>query len=214
MIYFSDVDVVWKLAACGFLPWLPELLGLAENRITIQYLASLRSRISRPRKKLANAVYQRHLDEFCAAHSIIQGAGDVARQEQLLLKGMDVGESILFAEAEATGGIVVTGDKRALIAYSRISTPAQRAKIKVVCWEQLLLRVHRLHGYESLRQGCCEGMACDKLLSLAFSSGLATQEEHARAALESYLRGVKAHSDDILARLRLRPKTARRKTQD
>ena len=112
---------------------------------------------------------------------------------------MDSGEALLFAEAEATGGIVVTGDKRALIAYAKASTPAQRAKIKVVCWEQLLLQIHRIKGYEILKQGCCEGIDSDGLLSLAFSSGLATLEEHAMAAIESYLNGVKAHSGDILA---------------
>ena len=70
----------------------------------------------------------------------------------------------------------------------------------MVCWEQLLLRVHQQRGYETLRQGCYEGMSIDKLLSLAFSSGLATQEAHALTALESYLGGVKQHSDDILMR--------------
>ena len=42
MIYFSDVDVVLKLARCGFLPHLPELLGVPGGKISIQYLASLR----------------------------------------------------------------------------------------------------------------------------------------------------------------------------
>ena len=200
MIYFGDVDVVRKLAECGFLPWLPELLGVPENEIQVRYLASLRSRLTRPSKKLADKTHQGHLEDFCAAHTIVEGAGDVARQEELLLSGMDIGESILFAEAEATGGIVVTGDKRALIAYRKVSTPAQRAKLKVVCWEQLLLRVHQLRGYEALKQGCCAGVASDKLLSLAFSNGLATKEEHALAALESYLGGVKAHSEDVLLR--------------
>jgi hypothetical protein len=198
MIYFSDVDVVLKLARCGFLPWLAELLGVAADEISIQYLASLKARLTRSSKKLTNAVYQKHLAEFCTAHEIIGAAADIARQEELLQSGMDPGEAILFAEAEATGGIVVTGDKRALAHYAEHSTPAQRAKLKVVCWEQLLLRAHRLHGYEMLRRGACEGMAGDKVLSIALSSGLATQEEHALAAIEDYLRAVKMHSDDIL----------------
>ncbi len=36
MIYFSDVDVVVKLAACGFLPWFPALIGHGEGEIQIQ----------------------------------------------------------------------------------------------------------------------------------------------------------------------------------
>jgi hypothetical protein len=198
MIYFSDVDVVVKLASCGFLPLLPELLGVDAKEIKIRYLVSLRSRLTRKNKKLADANHQKHLEAFCQAHATVSGVGSLARVEQLIFGGMDSGEAILFAEAETTGGIIVTGDKRALVLYGKLSTPAQRAKIKVVCWEQLLLRVREMRGYEVLRQGCCGGIDCDKFLLLAFSSGLATQEDHAVAALESYLNGVKKHSSDIL----------------
>jgi hypothetical protein len=198
MIYFGDVDVVWKLATCGFLPRLPELLGVPAGEIDIRYLVSLRARLSRPNKRLTNAARQVELERFCMEYAPITGASDPERQEELQRAGLDPGEALLFAEAEATGGIVVTGEKRALKAYAQASTAAQRTGIKVVCWEQLLLRVREMHGYEALRAGCCEGLACDGLLSLAFSSGLATREEHALEAIESYLRGVREHSGDIL----------------
>lgn len=201
MIYFSDVDVVLKLARCGFLPLLPSLLGIAADDIRIQYLASLRARLSRPNKRLTNTEFQEHLAGFCEAHSIIAASADLARQEELLQSGMDPGEAILFAEAEATGGIVVTGDKRALKNYAKVSSPTQRARLKVVCWEQLLLRVHETQGYEALKEGCCEGLEGDGLLCLVFSSGLATHEEHALEAIRSYLNGVKGHSGDILLEL-------------
>lgn len=105
-----------------------------------------------------------------------------------------------LAEAEETGGTVVTGDKVALKAYLRLSNSAQRAKIKVVCWEQLLLRVHETQGCEVLKAGCCEGIECDKMLLLAFSNGLATLEDHALKCLRSHLRDVEKHSSDVLFR--------------
>jgi hypothetical protein len=194
MIYFSDVDVVLKLARCGFLPSLADLMGVKEHEMQVQHLASLRSRT----KKLARQEHRRDLEDFCAKHRMIEGTADVAREQALLDAGMDPGEALLFAEAETTGGIVVTGDKRALLAYAKASTLAQRAKIKVVCWEQLLLRVHELKGYEALRIGGCAGMADDGLLRIAFSNGLATPEDHVLDAILSYLNGVKRHSADIL----------------
>lgn len=197
MIYFSDVDVVLKLARCGFLRHLPDLVGQPQETLCIQYLASLKARLTRPNKKLINAAYQNHLAEFCTAHGIIGAAADIARQEELLQSGMDPGEAILFAEAEATGGIVVTGDKRAITHYAKHSTPAQRAKLKVVCWEQLLLRVNELKGYEELKRGGCEHLE-EGLLSLAFSSGQATQEEHALDAIRSYLNDLKKGAADFL----------------
>lgn len=197
MIYFSDVDVVLKLARCGFLAYLPELLGVGKDAVCIQYLASLKARLTRPNKQLTNAAYQKHLAEFCTAHQIIGAAADITRQEELLQSGMAPGEAILFAEAEATGGIVVTGDKRAITHYAKHSTPAQRAKLKVVCWEQLLLRVNELKGYEELKRGGCEHLE-EGLLSLAFSSGQATQEEHAMEAIRSYLNQLKKYAADFL----------------
>jgi len=203
MIYFSDVDVVVKLAACGFLPWLPELLNVSGDEIQIQYLASLKTRVSRSSKKLENETHRDHLDAFCKAHGIIEAAADIDRQERLLQGGMDTGEAILFAEAEATGGIVVTGDKRALEAYARVSTPEDRVKLKVVCWEQLLLRVHHLKGYEVLKRGGCDGMKHDGLLRLAFSSGFVTSEDHAISAIRSYFNDVTNRHGDVLAHLEL-----------
>ena len=138
------------------------------------------------------------MQAFCTKHAIVQGVSDPNREQELLNAGMDPGEALLFAEAEATRGIVVTGDKRALNAYAKASTAAQRSRIKVVCWEQLLLRVHQLRGYEEMKRGAFEGMADDGLLRLAFSNGLATPEAHALAAIESYLKGVKQHSGDLL----------------
>lgn len=91
--------------------------------------------LARAKKRLMNSECQRHLAEFCTDHQLIGAAADITRQEQLLQSGMDPGKAILFAEAEATSGIVVTGDKFALAHYAQHSTPAQRAKIKVMCWE-------------------------------------------------------------------------------
>lgn len=203
MIYFGDVDVVMKLAACGFLPLLPELLGIPPKEFQLRYLPSLRARLTRTNKKLSNLSYQKHLVDFCAAHAEIDGAADTVRQDELMEGGMDIGEAILFAEAEATRGIVVTGDKRALLAYAQVSSSQQRAKLKVICWEQLLLRVKKSRGFEELRAGCCAALGSDGLLSLAFSSGLATEEDHAIAAIESYLGAVRKHSAEILVPLEL-----------
>jgi hypothetical protein len=200
MIYLSDRDVVLKLASCGFLPLLPELLDVSESELEVRYLASLKGNLQRMSQRLGNPEFQEALAGFCHAHSVVDGAASVERQQELLDGGMDPGEALLFAEAEQTGGIVVTGDKRALRDYKRLSSATHRRKLKVICWEQLLLRIHETKGYERLKSGCCEGISSDGLLSLAFSSGLATREDHAIGAITSYLGGVEEHSSDILFR--------------
>lgn len=198
MIYFHDVDIVFKLASCGFLPLVAGLLGVDEAKLDVRYLVSLRARLDRPNKRLADQEHQASLAAFCKRHGTIEAASDIDRHEDLLQGGMDPGEALLFAEAEATGGTVVTGDKRALKDYARLSTPEQRSRIRVVCWEQLLLRVREIHGYEALRDGCCSGIDCDGMISLAFGNGLATPESEAMECIQSYLKGVESHSSDIL----------------
>ena len=194
MIYFSDVDVLLKLARCSYLPHLAELLGVKESEFQARHLASLPARM----KRLAKEAHRGHLAAFCAKHAVVSGTASLEREQELLDAGMDPGESLLFAEAEASAGTVVTGDKRALVAYAAASHSSQRAALRVVCWEQLLLRVRELKGYEELRRGGCEGMEHDGLLRIAFSNGLATPEEHALSAIESYLNAVRKHSGDIL----------------
>jgi len=55
MIYFSDRDVVRKLAACGFLPLLPELLGVAAPELEMRYLVSLKGCLTRESQRLKKA---------------------------------------------------------------------------------------------------------------------------------------------------------------
>lgn len=98
MIYFSDRDVVRKLAACGFLPLLPELLGVADSDLEIRYLVSLKGSLTRGSQKLENIEFQRHLIDFCERHSVIGAAASVRRVQELLDGGMDPGEALLFAE--------------------------------------------------------------------------------------------------------------------
>lgn len=199
MIYFSDVDVVRKLAACGFLPLLEQLLNVSAQDLEIEYLPSLKFRSQKAKWRLQDAKAQADLEAFCEAHRPLSELRNVEREQELLSGGMDPGEALLFADAESTGGIVITGDKRALAAYAKLSTPEQRSQISVICWEQLLLRVHELYGYEVLRKGCCAGMSLDKGgLSLLFSQGKATPEAHTLEGLRSFLRDVEQHSGDIL----------------
>ncbi|MEO8616807.1 MAG: hypothetical protein ABI600_16820 [Luteolibacter sp.] len=193
MIFFGDVDIALKLASCGFLPILCEILGVPQDMAEFRRLASLRNRA----KKLGESA-RADLTKFCDDCRPVDGASDVGRHQELLNLGMDSGEALLFAEAEAVGGVVITGDKRAISDYQKCSTPEQRAKVKVVCWEMILLRINEMKGFEYLKTQCCSALECDKLLLLAFRKELATEESHVLECLKSYLGGVEKHSGDIL----------------
>lgn len=203
MIYFSDVDVVTKLAVCGFLPLLPELLDVPEDELEVRYLESLKHRFKRKSKQIPKPDCQEDLIRFCGQHKVAHGLGEVTRQEQLIQAGLDSGEALLFSESEATKGIVVTGDKRAIQAYVKASSGYSGSISRVICWEQLLLRVNKLRGFETFKTGCCQGMDFDGLLRIAFTNGQATLEDHAIAAVVSYLRGLQKVAGNILVEMDL-----------
>lgn len=197
MIYFSDVDVVTKLAQCGFLDDLPALLGVEPEELSAAYLPSLPTRVRRNKNDAYTADAISSMTRFCDRFEAVESASDVDRQQTLIDGGMDAGEVILLVRAEETNGCVITGDKRALRDYARISTKSQRTKISVICFEMLLLRVHELFGFSRLREGCCRGIEADRMLKLAFSSGMLTEEVNALECIRSYLGGVESHSGDI-----------------
>lgn len=198
MIYFSDVDIVTKLARCGFLDDLPELLGVDPGQLSAAYLPSLPTRVKRNKGNIFSADAIASLTRFCDRFEAVESAADVERQQALIDGGMDAGEVILLVRAEATDGCVVTGDKRALRDYAKLSSAAERKKISVVCFEMLLLRVNDVFGFARLRDGCCGGLEADSMLKLAFSSGTLTTEDHALECIRSYLGEVESHSADIM----------------
>lgn len=197
MIYFSDRDVIVKLARCGFLDDLPELLNIDPEALEAEYLVSMEVHLERHGKDYS-AEARESIKKFCQQYRRVSPPEKYDRQQELLDSGMDPGEATLIARAEETKGCLVTGDKRALLHYAENSKPAQRRKVKVICFEMLLLRVHEVFGFHRLRDGCCGALDADGMLKLAFSNGELTEEGHALECIKSYLGSVEECSSDIL----------------
>jgi len=204
MIYLHDVDILLKLASCDLLGCLPDLLDANDEDLVI--LDTARFKICRlgKQKKYAMETIERAL-QFCQSHAPLP---QVRRAETMagftiLGAGMDPGEAVLFAVAqENPASTVVTGDKRALKVLGSLGKehPIRQALGgRILCFEQILMRYEERFGYERLREACCRGMQADGMLRLAFTSGLATERQHALDCLHSHHRKLDSSCLGLLA---------------
>lgn len=97
---------------------------------------------------------------------------------------IDVGEAQLLAIAAEHGSMLLTGDKRALIAVTGIGDfPMEALHGRVVVVEAILLSLCQLHGDEFIRTKLLPTIGMDTMIRVCFSEG----NREPRAALRSYL---------------------------
>lgn len=116
--------------------------------------------------------------------------------------GIDSGEAILLALCSRTAGsIFVTGDKRALRALGSVAGLEEiRAALqgRVYCLECVIrLSIEHL-GFAVALPRIVSGCKCDKVLEIAFASGLKTTATNADEALRSYEEGLRKETAGLL----------------
>ena len=191
MIHLHDIDVLLKLAACGLLEELVLLLGVRDDEVRI-----LGTAIHKIRQLGRQATYSVEVVAqavaFCERHASLPDATDSSAFEQLVAlgEGMDVGEAVLYSVAFAhPDSLIVSGDKRAMVSLGRLppgDNLLQRLHGRVICFEELLFRYWERHGFDRLRDRCCQGLYADGVLKLCFRGGLATLAEDASTGLRSF----------------------------
>lgn len=205
MSLFLDNDVLGKLAswdlledgvrACGFelsdaryLPTTPYWLGLAGKR-KCRYPPEVQDRL----RALLSA------GKSCADAP--------ATDEAILPKvaDIDAGEAILLAQtARSATSLLATGDKRcirALVAAPDCSTFVSKLAGRILCLEQVLLRVIVRLGFEEVKQRVVGSnqLALDTSVRAAFGSGIQADDVNACASLESRVRSLAVEAAGMLA---------------
>jgi hypothetical protein len=125
----------------------------------------------------------------------------VAQRKNL---AMDEGESQLFAIVLFRAwDRLVTGDKRAVGAFEQVLTDlkeAARLAGKVICLEQLFLRVVASGSAAAIRDAVCAEPNVDRALSICFScSAPVVQPESWSEGLRSYVASMRSSAPIILA---------------
>lgn len=204
---YLDNDVISKLASCDLLDEAIEALN--SQRKSVRILSTFKHRFgitnARRRAQIEQEVgsvvfgriedFQRSVGEIpVAPHELVLAFED--------LPAVDAGEAQLFASASTSNGVlVVTGDKRSIrcLASAReCAAIARSLKHRVVCFEQVLLRVIRDRGFEHTKRKVVPAVDCDTALRAVFGMGLDAEEANVIRALDGYVESLRRESGDLL----------------
>jgi hypothetical protein len=164
-----DTDAFCKLAICGLLEDAVHLLGASFSECGRLVALPHMLRGGRLRKKYG--------DEDCelilrVAESILPiSEADVVWLDKLAqIEAIDPGEAQLFAAAAQSGAMVMTGDKRALMALKNIAEFPASLEGRVVALEAVLIALCNHIGSDDIRHRLQPCLEKDQMFKICFSA--------------------------------------------
>ncbi|SKA31726.1 hypothetical protein [Consotaella salsifontis] len=114
---------------------------------------------------------------------------------------LDGGESQLLAVlANRSCSFLVTGDKRAIVAMSRVA--AKEADSRIMCFEQLVACIVSAAGHDNVRVRVCGEPLADRAVTSCFGCSLseAPDPQYVLDGLASYSRHLNGEAPGVLSR--------------
>jgi hypothetical protein len=205
-----DNDILLK--GCGF-GLLADLLAvLPAHLYEIGFLGSAKFVVAERLRKanipdalatLEQVIQEGHCFEPTEAEAKL--AAELEYQAQRSNLNVDFGESLLCAVViERTLNWLVTGDKRGIRGLELLASCVdQKLQLagKVLCLEQLVLRLLQTSDAARLRSAICSRPGLDRSLTLCFScASPEVKQESWAEALVSYVQDMRNQAPSILAR--------------
>ncbi len=209
MLYFADLDILLKLAACDLLTEVRTHWHVPPNQCFVEerFQCTLKTSITR-KGNYTNETLKR-VEVFLQQHTISITFDDSRETIRLDEAGIDTGERRLIIATKEPAQksqpfFLATGDKRAIKALAALpSTDAvcqailSRLQKRVICLEQMILDLINAYGFDKIKQKVLasrhnEKYAADFALTAAFGSGDRAQEHNVRARLQSYISDLPA----------------------
>jgi hypothetical protein len=206
MICLSDNDIIKKLAICNLLDEMLAVLEAGHGDVRVlpsaKFVLGIAKQPEKARARYGSAVFDRLADFLGKVREL---SAPPSPEEQLLFDdaiGIDPGEAVLFsATAEYTDFLLATGDKRSLRALVGLPAPnAVMARLvgRVICFEQILVRVMKLYGFDHLLDRAVPAVDCDTVLRAIFGSGLDAVETNVRGSFDAYIRHLRGETGSLL----------------
>lgn len=195
--WLHDNDVVIKVCGYQLLDLLLTCMGKTRPAILATSTFSLPSQIRKKAKIRNQSAATEELRRFLENAEVIEPERAelelaAAIEEEAVRRALplDGGESQLIAIlAYRTMPLLVTGDKRAIIALYELGRPDVHGRM--ACLEQLTMTLARHAGFQSVRSHVCPEPQLDRALSSCF----ACSSEH--AADESIEQGLTSYVDHL-----------------
>jgi hypothetical protein len=139
-----------------------------------------------------------------SCQTIVEEGGDEFERLQAT-DGIDIGEArLLAATSELANFLLMTGDKRCLqvlAAQTELAEVRERLQGRVLCLEQVILRLIQRSGFDWVKARVVPMMACDMALQACFGSGELATENNVVEALEGYITALRQSAPGLLADL-------------
>ncbi|MFY9343326.1 MAG: hypothetical protein WAT39_12595 [Planctomycetota bacterium] len=205
MTLFLDNDVLVKLASWDLLEDGITACGSEPGDVTVLPTTRFWLGLAGRKKCKYPSEVEARLQSFLAVARVC--AGDPAAGDGSLprVDNVDPGDAILIAAAaESAGSLLVTGDKRCILAVATVpafATYAARLTGRVLCLEQVLLRTIDRLGFEQVKQRVVGSnqLALDTSVRAAFGSGLQADAVNACGSLERRVRMLANEAGGMLA---------------
>jgi hypothetical protein len=200
---FVDNDAILKLVACDLFWDAIAILGVTQSDLRVlasaKYVFKGKKVKDRYTEEIRNAAIA--VTEQCK-----QIEAELSEElKSIKIDGLDPGELILLSATKSEPAFyLVTGDKRCIAALSNeLSLPKTRERLtgKVVCIEQLVLKLIYTQGFENVLAKVLPALEYDKALKACFGSGARSTEQNVALALQGYIAHLQQQAPSLLVDL-------------
>jgi hypothetical protein len=202
-VCFLDNDALLKLVA-GNLFWEAiSSLGITQADLRVLPTAKFYFRKSRRlRQVYPESILERTLEVVNACYALTPTVDEELQRLQVV-EGIDPGEAVLIVATKTEPSFyLVTGDKRCLIALAtagELKDIRHRLKGRVICVEQLILRVIETQGFERGLTKVLPARDYDTAIKSIFGSGERATRENVLSALDAYIQDLRQVTEGLLA---------------
>jgi hypothetical protein len=201
VICLTDTDIVIKLASCDLLSEFLAAFGVIKQEVYILPELRFKLRDAALQQQHGRAAITR-ANQFALSVRIIPAPDP---EEQHLLnevEGIDSGEQVLFSATRLFEDfIVVTGDKYCLPLLATdlgCESIYNRVKGRIVCFEQVILRIIQSAGFNHILRKSYPRFGFDRTLQRIFQAGLQARMADVENALQAEIESLRKNTFDLL----------------
>lgn len=192
-MYLLDSDAAKKLCQYCLINELASSLACSLDEFSVLPQLHYQLRLNNQKKSLEKLGSESALQE---AFRLIERSSEVEVSQDsanLLLElnqpDIDSGEAILFAATHEMGGDLLSGDKRAFIAISKINGNEilDTLWVRFICFDEAMLLLIKKCCFENISRKVRSRPDVDTAISIAFGRSAPNHREEALSALNSYI---------------------------
>lgn len=208
-----DNDIIHKLIALQLFDEAISVLQLATTDLRVLPTAKFvfqrkrKQNIQYPDEIWAKVI---HLVEACSTLSDpspeqAEASAIETKQLERFRNEIQVGEAALIVATRLEPNfLLVSGDKRCMKGLAAIPQPIyQRLCGRMICLEQIILKLISELGFEAVRDRVLPMVDCDKTLKICFGYSMPAIEESVISGLTSYINEIHKYAPALLMALEL-----------